>query len=394
MANSPHTELEFDGGCPDCARRVVMDLPQPLPDIGNDFDWQTRDYDSFRLFMMEELAARSPDRARWNPADLEVVLVEVLATALDQLSDMADRVTAEASLETARRPESVRRLLEFIGYDPVINALADGVIKGRLEEGRAVLVQRLEQAWREQPRLMEQPRRAGPREVHAPRRMVTVEDYGALMEEHPLVLRAHAFERWSGAWPQVRIAVVCWNERLLDDPGQIPPPAVLQELKDFEQRRGLPTTEWRTGAPTFRSVLTSYVNHLRMACQDVQLADAQPVGIILSVHVHVSPHYFQSEVRPVVEEVLGRGPRGFFAPGRLRFGEDVRASDIVQALTALAGVERVELRRFKRVGTQYLDQTASGRIILEGLELAVCDNLPGKPQRGSLDLLLSGGRRG
>src|SRR5262249_32701696 len=81
----------------------------PLPNVGDDFDWLTRDYDGFRLFMMEELAARMPERARWTPADLEVVLVEALAAVLDQLSDRADRVAAEAYLETARRPESVRR---------------------------------------------------------------------------------------------------------------------------------------------------------------------------------------------------------------------------------------------------------------------------------------------
>ena len=40
----------------------------------------------------EELAARFPERRRWTPGDLEVVMVEVMAALLDQLSDMADRV--------------------------------------------------------------------------------------------------------------------------------------------------------------------------------------------------------------------------------------------------------------------------------------------------------------
>ena len=93
MAQSPAVELHFRGTCPDCGVREVK-LPAPLADVGDDFDWLVRDYDGFRMFMLEELAARFPERKRWTPADLEVVLIEVMATILDHLSDMADRVAA------------------------------------------------------------------------------------------------------------------------------------------------------------------------------------------------------------------------------------------------------------------------------------------------------------
>ena len=90
---------------------------------------------------------------------------------------------------------------------------------------------------------------------------------------------------------------------------------------------------------------------------------------VMRLAVQVSPHHFQSEVRHAVEQALGTGPGGFFEPGRLRFGEDLRASDIVQALMALDGVEHVCLNRFKRLGDRFADQAASGRIALEGLEV-------------------------
>src|SRR5690242_11494413 len=121
MAQNPRTHLEFVDGCPDCAQRKV-DLPALLPTPGDDFDWDARDFDGFRQFMLEGIAARFPERKRWTAADLEVVLVEVLASQLDKLSDMLDRVAAEFTLETARRPDTVRRLLRLIGYDAVARA--------------------------------------------------------------------------------------------------------------------------------------------------------------------------------------------------------------------------------------------------------------------------------
>ena len=75
MADAPEIKLHFRGSCPDCAVREV-NLPAALADVEDDFDWLVRDYNGFRLFMLEELAARFHERRRWTPADLEVVLVE------------------------------------------------------------------------------------------------------------------------------------------------------------------------------------------------------------------------------------------------------------------------------------------------------------------------------
>ncbi|HET9474603.1 MAG TPA: hypothetical protein VFO82_11965, partial [Steroidobacteraceae bacterium] len=99
-------------------------------------------------------------------------------------------------------------------------------------------------------------------------------------------------------------------------------------------------------------------------------------------------------VRRAIEQALGTGAGGFFEPGRLQFGEDLVASDIIQALMALDGVDNVCLNRFKRLGTRFPDMSASGRIRLEGLEIAVCDNDPLVPARGYFRLTLHGGRMG
>jgi hypothetical protein len=99
-------------------------------------------------------------------------------------------------------------------------------------------------------------------------------------------------------------------------------------------------------------------------------------------------------VRRAVFEALGTGLDGFFAPGRLRFGEDLHASDVIETVMALDGVETMCLNRFKRVGKRYSDQSDAGRIQLDGLEIAVCDHNPQRPERGLLRVVMHGGRRG
>lgn len=131
-----------------------------------------------------------------------------------------------------------------------------------------------------------------------------------------------------------------------------------------------------------------------MLGQELKLQDADLVGIELALSIRVRDNYFQSEVRRALEEALGRGPTGFFRPGRLRFGEDLHIANIIQTLMALDGVENVCVNRFKRLGSQFADESVGGRIVLTGLEIAVCDNDPAHPERGFFRLTLHGGRAG
>ncbi|MDJ0836717.1 MAG: hypothetical protein QNK37_09375, partial [Acidobacteriota bacterium] len=161
----------------------------------------------------------------------------------------------------------------------------------------------------------------------------------------------------------------------------------------FHLTQDLPQPQW-TVNPTIRTVLRPYLDARRMIGQQVLLQDAVPVGISLSISVRVAPNFFQSEVRRAVEQALGQGPEGFFRPGRLAFGEDIHASDLFQALMGLDGVVNVCLNRFKKVGNQFADQAAAGVIVLDGLEIAVCDNDPAEPERGYYRLFFHGGRKG
>ena len=468
MAQTPEPDLIFADGCSDCAVREIQ-LPERLPEVGEDFDWLVRDYDGFRLFILEELAARFPERRRWTPADMEVVIVEALSVVLDQLSDQLDRTRAEAFLETARQPDSVRRLLAMIGYDAVALAsdaaaipVGDAPTSETTEELQTRLLgflpalrgmlddytdavdaltplqqeqlnnfivdgadastsnlnavqlfldkapefverarnQTLSRYWSSYPHVMNAARDAGPRAIHTQKRMVTEDDYAERLEDHPLVLQGHAFSRWSGSWSTIYCAVIMRNIIQLDIPittAAIGDEETLRMLQDqvdtFYKEREIEPPNW-SDEPTPRTVLRPYLDSYRMAAQEVFLLDAEPVGINISIAVRIDENYFQSEVRREVLDILGSGLDGFFEPGRLQFGEDLHTSDIIEAVMTLDGVKVVCLNRFKRVGKRYPNQADAGRIRLDGLEVAVCDNNPQKAARGILNIVLHGGRRG
>ncbi len=394
MAESPVTRLVFTDSCADCGRREAG-LPPPLPDVADDFDWALRDFDSFRRFMLQELVVRFPERQRWTAADLEVVIVEALAAVLDQLSDMLDRVAAEGALETARQPASVRRLLSLIGYDALALARARGeppFDTSPAPDDTRDDRERFDQYWLDNPHAMDAARRAGPAAIHTQRRCVTLDDYRARLEAHPLVLQARARSRWEGAWHRIHVAVIGWQRRDLDRRGPLPAevwPAV--ERTHRELGVALPRNDDQL---TLRRVLRDYLESLRLAGQPVRLLGAVEVGLIIGLSIQVADNHFRSEVRDAVEAALGTGPGGFFEPGRLRFGEDVLAGDLFEVLMALDGVENVCLDRFKRMGERFPDRAGIGRIVLEGDEVAVCDNDPARPERGILQLRLRGGRVG
>ncbi len=398
MATLRDPVLTFDGGCPDCGERRVV-LPIPLPGVTNDFDWTARDYDSFRLFMMQELSYRFPGRQRWTPADMEVVIVELLAAALDRASHALDAVQAERYLETARRPQSVRRLLKLIGYDATLRtdptALADlPPAPGNKPETDD---QRLERYWQLNPLAMEEARKAGPRLTGEVRRMVTLEDHRALLEQHPLVARARARLVWTGAWSTILVAVLLDSDRSLDTPladgtgsaSDAQEKALWAAILHFHRTERLPFPS-PTGGVTPRALLRIVIEQNRMLGSEVLLEAAKPVPITFALSVRVKKGYFRSEIKQALRQVFTSDQGGFFEPGRLGFGVDLFASDIIEAAMAIEGVEVACLNRFKRVGT-YPDKTYAGVIEIAEDEFALCRNDQANPSDGTYRISVNAG---
>jgi len=472
MAVTPTPELTFTDSCRDCGSRSV-DLPIALPEIGDDFDWLVRDYDGFRMFMMEELAGRFPERTRWTTADIEVVLVEALAVVLDQFSDTLDRAHNEAFLDSARRPQSIRRLLKLIGYDAVLHhytpkwsseevvfhllnlkefdtssidfslnltvrkhlqkllvwlghpenilgeqpSLKDKATEHDfldligydtsslaetldldIAEHRLFATEQLERQWRDNVFDMQLAKTEGPRKLHTNYRMVTLDDYLERIEDHPMVLRAAAKQKWTGSWNTILASCVLFDNAKLDERVNtvvtgLTLNTLQQQVDSFHNINKIAPVDWNDEV-TFRSVVKGLVDQMRMAGQEVWLQNSLTIGISISLSIRIANNYFQTEISQAVTKAMANEVGGFFEPGRLAFGNDLYASDLIDWLMNIEGVDAVCLNRFKRVGSRYAEQSGSGVISIGVQEIARCDNDLQQPEYGYWNLSLHGGQKG
>ncbi len=396
MAELPEPVVVFDDGCPDCGQRQVV-LPLPIPGVEDDFDWLARDYDSFRLFMMQELANRAPDRTRWTPADMEVVIVEVLAAALDRMSHSVDRIQGERFLDSARRPGSLRRLLALIGYDPTPQVAA---ALGQLPKDTTATD--IEAYWRTNPVEMERARREGPLRIGEQHRMVTLEDYSTTLTAHPLVALAKARLVWTGSWQTILVSTVQANDYALDavlilgdteDENGISD-ELWQQVQDHHDNRALPLPDIVTSQVTPRRVLRPLIDAYRMIGTEVFLEAAKPAPVAIILSVRAKPGYFRTEMRQALSQVFSSDRGGYFEPGTHGFGEALYASDIIEAAMQVEGVAVACLNGFRRLGRGFGDSTKAGVIQVADDEYIQCLNERGNPDGGRIEITVNGGELG
>ncbi|MDE1948648.1 MAG: putative baseplate assembly protein, partial [Burkholderiales bacterium] len=109
-------EFSFKVECPtpfDCAATPVC---PPAPADEPEIDYLARDYEGLRRLMLDRLALTVPAWTERSPADVGVMLVELLAYAADNLAYRQDAIATEAYLNTARRRVSVRRHARLVDY--------------------------------------------------------------------------------------------------------------------------------------------------------------------------------------------------------------------------------------------------------------------------------------
>ncbi len=109
-------EFSFKVECPSDFDSVSEETCPPTVASAPRIDYLAKDYTSFRRLMLDRLSAVAPGWQERSPADLGVVLVELLAHVGDQLSYYQDAVATEAYLGTARQRISVRRHARLVDY--------------------------------------------------------------------------------------------------------------------------------------------------------------------------------------------------------------------------------------------------------------------------------------
>jgi hypothetical protein len=107
--------FKFRPGCftTDCAPAWAPTLPrEPEPLL----DYLAKDYESFRHTMIAAMMQRVPGWQSTSEADLDQVIIDLVAAASDEVSDYQDRVVNEPYLARCRRRVSLARHARLMDY--------------------------------------------------------------------------------------------------------------------------------------------------------------------------------------------------------------------------------------------------------------------------------------
>lgn len=411
MADRPIAALEYlPDGCPDCGRRRVR-LPSDPVAVPDDFDWSVRDFEGFRRVMLEDLAAADPERQRWTEADMELVLIEVLAAGLDRASHALDTVFAERFVATARMPRSLVLLLKMIdGIDLSVAAVkAELTGKERSKygfEGSSSAIDALEAALTARPQLMDVARAAGLSDLTSIQSFITLDDLANFLKSCPLIAQVQLRWRMEAGFG-VYEAVTLLTEperRLHDQVSEFTAADALIAWAIGERDRAVPPNQSQhpmllldeTTLPNFslRSATTRIVSPLLPIGTSLRLIDGARVGVFIRLCVHVQASFYQTEVETAVRHVLSTASGQLFDPANYGFGDVLYLSDVQEALMAVPGVEGVLMNRLQVAGRPASDATASG-ILRPGIQEALTLD-PDNPssETGYVVLELRGGQVG
>ena len=417
MAERPQLDLIFDGGdCADCGeRRAKMPtLPVKVP---GDIDLSARDFEGFRRMMLESLAIDNPDRARWSEADMEVMLVELLAASLDRMSFAVDAVFAERFLETAQWPASVVRLLTMIdGVSPAMEALRDIMRQDERErffEGASVAAlspsAKLFGLLNAHPQLIDVAKGAALAGVNRFEACLSLDDMREKLDEIPLFAQVQVRHTTQGG-------ISIYEASVLFVKGSITLLTPIQDLSvaqrtdflnyfdmarlrllapdegDFTANTGLQDLQDEAlEKATLRTAISYLLTPLLPIGTRLRLVSGKKVGVYLRLCVEVGPTYFRSEVEMAVREVLSARPGGVFEQRLLGFGKALATSDIEAALTGLGGVVGVIISRLQIVGDPASEASGTGILKPTNGQALMLDPDEVGPETGYYVLKLSGG---
>lgn len=196
-------------------------------------------------------------------------------------------------------------------------------------------------------------------------RAVRAEDYTAAAETLPWVLRAGTVFRWTGSW-----------------------------LTVF-------TTADPQGSETISSdehvELIDLLNRYRMAGYECYAPTPRYVGLDVRIVLCALPDAFRGDVEAGVLKALSSrkfadGTTGFFYSDRFAFGMPLERSALEAAIQAVVGVAGVTSIQYRQRGLTPLPVEMGDTVTVAPDQIIRVDNNPSRPERGSLQVEVDGGK--
>lgn len=209
-------------------------------------------------------------------------------------------------------------------------------------------------------------RRAAPQAFRARQfRAVLAADYDAAAEELAWTLNAGTAFRWTGSWPTVFTTVQ---------------PVGAEDANTDQD-----------------IALLALLNRRRLAGYEVYAPPPVYADFDLVVTVCADGWAFRGDVQSALGVTLGTGtlPSGgpaFFAPGRFTFGQALERSALEIAAQRTTGVDGVVSVLYRRRGWQDAYTYLGDDVTVGPYEIVRCDNDPSEPQRGTLRIVVQGGK--
>ena len=196
-------------------------------------------------------------------------------------------------------------------------------------------------------------------------RAVRAADYDAAAEELSWVLNAGTAFRWTGSWRTIFTTAQPQGS----------------ELASLDQA----------------TTLLALLNRRRLAGYEVYAPQPTYVSFDLIVTVCAQPWAFRGDVAAALAVELGTGLRAdgkpaFFAPGQFTFGQPLERSELEIAAQRALGVDGVVSVYYRRRGLTADYLYMPDEVTVGPDEIVRVDNDPSEPERGSLRLVVEGGK--
>lgn len=198
-----------------------------------------------------------------------------------------------------------------------------------------------------------------------PLRAVRAEDYERAAAERPWVQRAGTTFRWTGSWRTVFTAADPRGGESL----------AIDRLID----------------------LTRHLDRRRLAGYESYVLEPRFASLDVVVVVCARPDAFRGDVQRGVEDALDDtvhpdGSLGFFHPDRFSFGIALERSALEAAIQRVPGVDGVVSLTYRRRGQAQNLAAMPDVVGVAHDEIVRVDNNPNRPERGSLQVTVMGGK--